>query len=753
MLVRVIIIFLCLAALFYTTPDLLAQDTEDENIVTFERLNLGRQILQGQFDLVDLFLTIPADWRLLPGAQLELDMTTFVNQLSPEAGAYGGVLEIYFENQLLQTVIVDRSGFQKLVMDIPATALVDLDNNGRFRLQVVFEGAGSCETGPGAITYILVQPTSRFILPHEMISPSTDLQQLPRPFYQRSFTPDEVVMVISDAPTAGELQAAMRVAAALGRMSAGNLLLTTIPAGNLTPEVRDNQHLIIVGQMAHLPLAGAGLPQPFVETLPAHVAEDGILHMALSPWNERKVVLYVTGDTDNALNKAALALSTGFIRTAGQPDSAVIQEVFPERLIPSTGNTTNSLQDLGYETQLVEGIGDRQVAIEFYLPPGQTVDETAGAFFNLVYAHSSLLDYDRSEMNVEVNGERIGSVRLGEPSTLLTSASLPIPAAAVHVGRNTLNLNVDLRPRTSCNDQPTEIAWLAIRSESTLTLPLRPLDNQARAAEVRLLNNYPRPFSFDPTLATTAVVVPAADPLAWQQAAQIVFDLGARVEGGLVGLNLAFADEVSESLRQQNDLLIVGRPTTLPLLAEINDDLPAPFAANINAVQDEQLLVAYNVPATSELGYLQTLAAPWNPERTIVVVSGNSETGLRNATAMLLNSPLRRSLASDFAVVEGQQFYLAARPQETAPQPAATPPATPILSTEQPTPPSPTATPFPQPTPEVEQAALSATPVEQVIQPAATDGALTDNPLFLIIAAGVGLVVVAGALLLSRRFW
>jgi hypothetical protein len=61
------------------------------------------------------------------------------------------------------------------------------------------------------------------------------------------------LIVVPDQPTAGELQAAMSVAAGFGMMTGGDLLLNLVPLGELTEEARVGNHLIFVGKPTGFP--------------------------------------------------------------------------------------------------------------------------------------------------------------------------------------------------------------------------------------------------------------------------------------------------------------------------------------------------------------------------------------------------------------------------------------------------------------------------------------------------------------------
>ena len=97
-------------------------------------------------------------------------------------------------------------------------------------------------------TSILVSASSHFTIPYTEQTPSLDLTTLPRPIFQRdSIFPVNSTLVVPDAPTAEEMQAALTVATSFGRMSGGDMDVQLVPMSKLTPEMRTESQLIFVG--------------------------------------------------------------------------------------------------------------------------------------------------------------------------------------------------------------------------------------------------------------------------------------------------------------------------------------------------------------------------------------------------------------------------------------------------------------------------------------------------------------------------
>lgn len=670
LLVLMFFCFLCLTG-FYghemavaqsdgdSTPELQPTLEESDGPLRFNQLGYGRQTLQGGSGVARYNLNIPAHWALTDGVELTLDFQTFVSR-SDEQFLTGGWLTVEFNGVVLDTIVLDRNSSQSITWSIPPEALVS--TTGRYLLQVTLRGNRSCDPRRDVDAIVIIHPSSQFMLPHEIVTPPRNLHQLPYPIQQNSFLPDAAVLVIPDAPTTKEMQAAFTVAAAFGRI-APRLALPLMPLNMVTPEIRNTHHLVIVGQTGSFPeLEDVPFPAPESAGLDATVS-DGLIQMAISPWNNSKVVLFVGGQSDEAAVKAAQALAFGMLRTGSRPDVAVVEQVDPAQtayslLLGRTLDRDLTLGDLGYGMETLNGPGVARLDIEFFVPLGQALAAEELASVDLVFSHSKLLNYASSGLVVQLNDERVGSARLSDDTADQARTSVILPESAIRPGINQLSFIAELSPLRDCGSTGPESTWLTIHPLSAIHLPLAPqLEPAARATT---LNQYPIPFSYEPTLSTTLFVLSPADPPSWGAAAQIASDLGRRVSGTVLDMKVAYADDVPEAILQTHNLLIVGRASNLPIVAELADHLPAPFAPGSDYVEDERLPITYRVPSDRSLGYLELLPAPWNPEHTIMAVLGNSAGGVQAATAALTSSAQRRKLTGNLIIVDGEQLFVPA---------------------------------------------------------------------------------------------
>lgn len=652
--VRLLFVLLLLTpGLLLAAPAAAQEDPESsEQALSFTQLGVTEQSLRGPSDASYISFGLPSTWRLSGNAALRLNFNTFF--AGDRQRSYAGTLQVQLNGVTLEMILLDQAGEQMLTIPITMTALEAVRSDGQHVISLILDTNERCDSDDH--TSVIIRPSSTLILPHQITSPPADLARLPSPLYQRSFLPNAATVVVPDAPDAAEIQAALTVAAGLGRMSGGDIDLTIMQVGKLRDSVRDDAHLIVVGRPKAFPLLDVvQLPAPVRGDGFAAVGAqpgDGIIQIAPSPWNDTKVVLVVGGDSDAAVIKAARAFSAGDIRGVARSDLALVADIQPQTGVETT-SVDHSFADLGYSAQKMYGLGGQYAGVRFDVPAGQVVGDDA--YIDLVFVHTALLDYNQSAINVNLNDDPIASVRLDDSSTRLGNARLPIPASALHSGSNQLTIRADLIPRAVCTDPRINGLWLTIQPESLIHLPLTTptSSDDVPAAD---LSHYPLPFTAIPNLSNMAFVLAANDPAGWQVATDLALDLGARMQGTIVDAVAVYGDGVTDELRKERDLLLVGRPDTLNLVAELGNALPAPFPPGSVIADEPDTPVIYRLEDGASLGYIELLASPWNHTRSILAVLGSTDEGLRWAGTALVTPELRGTLRGNLAVIQDERI-------------------------------------------------------------------------------------------------
>ena len=641
--------------------------TGNAAVIRFDMIGQTDTLLRGPYGTMTARFGLPANWAFHEGASLQLIVTanlvTDASQTVADGKFIGSTLNVNFNKSAIATIPLLAGQSVTYDVPIPSTALASPFSDGRDELSLFLDAGNDC-TDTTRHTSIVISSASHFTIPYAEQTPTLDLTALPRPIFQRdSIFPVNSTLIVPDAPTAQEMQAALTVASSFGRMSSGDMNVSLVPMSQLTPEMRTDTQLIFVGKSSALSLLqGVALPSPLQSnafSAAGMQADDGLLQMAVSPWNTGRAIMVVGGNSDLGVVKAAQALSNENIQTVGNHDLALIANVVPPTgkaaVDKSLPQETRSFRDLGYDTVTMNGAGRADSLVRFTLPPGYVA--TDDTYLDLTFNHSGLLDFSRSGLTVFMNGNLIGSVLLSEQTASTVTQRIKIPVSSLTSSTNELRFEADLAPISQCSFLDFSNLWLSILPESSLHMPLQPAT--AGSMQLRDLSSYPYPFASEPTLSNLAFVLPRDNPAMWNTAAQIALQLGRQAAGALFNVAAAFDGEIPDDYRNGLNLIVVDLPANNKLLSEMNQSLPAPFenGTNVAVLQGQQ--VSYRFPTDSDLGYLQLLASPWNADRVILAVVGTTPGGVQEAGKALTNAVLRSRLKGNFVLVNGETLSVA----------------------------------------------------------------------------------------------
>lgn len=638
--------------------------------LSFAMLGQTDILMRGPYSTTNLRFGLPINWAFEEGANLQLMITsnlvTDAASTVAEGQPIGASLNVSFNRS--QIALIPLTAGQNIVYDIPIppTALSPRLDDGRHVLELLLDADTDCDPNLLHQTSISISSASQFTFPYTEQTPEINLEQLPRPIFQRdSVYPIDAILVVPDQPSAQEMQAALIAAAGLGRMSDSQLPFSLVSSSQITEDTLTASNLIFLGKAENLSLLrDVELPAPLSTdgfTAEGSQPDDGILQIAVSPWNTGRALMVVSGNTDAGVVKAAQALSYGSIQTVSDTNLAIVTDVAPPNIedesitLDALTSATHTFRDLGYGVATLSGVGKSDFVVDFYVTPGLIAENDS--YLDLVFNNSALLSFERSGLNVSLNGNLIGSLRFSDETASTATQRIKISPSLVLPGSNQLQIQAELAAPTNCGLAEATNLWASVLPESTLYLPLQqaPVDFNI----VQNLNAYPYPFANIPTLSNTAFILPNKNPASWAVASEIAFGLGGRVRGAVIDLATAFDDAVPEDLRSSHDLILIGLPSELTLISELKDSLPAPFETgqNIPVVDNQQ--VSYRFPPDASIGYLQLLPSPWNSARTILAVVGSTDEGVGLAGNALSDPLLRSRLAGNFALISAENISVA----------------------------------------------------------------------------------------------
>lgn len=632
----------------------------DAKAFTFAELGYADRLLVGPYDTSYMYFSLPPTWSLKAGGEISL---TFTHVLSGGVVAnnsnstwIGGSLLVFYNGQLIDTILLDTVGETTKVIQIPERGYDTVTSDGRQDIRFFLDASTTCDYD-SVQSSVLIQSSVSFVdFSYNLVPPATDLTLFPRPIYQTSsMVPNQAKIVVPDSPTAAELQAALAVSAGLGSLTNNKIDIELLQSKNLSDAIRSNEHLIFVGQATSFPiLDGVQLPVPVnAQTGIKHAsigADDGVVQIAQSPWDSAHVIMLVSGNTDMAVTKAGEAFSTGVLIPSGQKDFSIIASTsVPTQ--PEVIAEDFTLAEFGTDTFTLGSYNGNYFSFSFYVSADQVLAEDA--YFDLIASYSDLMNQDQTAMTILLNETTIGSVSFADAGDAIFTRKLEILPNILRRGRNELTIYSSLIPADNCYAPDLEATWVTISGESAFHLPIS-TRNMKLGSQINL-GDFPAIVLQGDSLEDFAVILPKDDFVSWDKASQVVSNLGAVAAIPIANLSVAYADDVPEEFLKEKNLLVIGQASTLPFLSELNSFLPAPFAAGSNEAEQPTLLVNYRLLPDVSVGYLQLLPSPWNLENVILTVMGNSQAGIPMATDALLIGALNTQLAGNFSILYGDQ--------------------------------------------------------------------------------------------------
>jgi len=625
------------------------------NVFALSQLGYVERLMRGPYDSSSVYFSLPANIKLAPSSFITLKYAiAWSGSSSNEADVpdVGGTLLVYFNDELIDTIILTSDAPLEKEIPIPDTALTNVDESGRYNLRFFLNADMNCDVGSGQTT-LIVDKSSQLNFQYEVVPPLADLTLFPRPIYQPdSILPSSALIVVPDNPEAYELQAALAAMTGIGSVTNGRLNIQLITPSGLTQDLVTNNHLIFVGLAKNFSSLEAVNFPASVSNGRVQIGEeydtDGVIEIGLSPWSTANVVMFVGGNSQEAVVKAGQALSTGKIVAVEKPDLSLITAVNPLESAPSQEDQT--FKDLGYDDVTLGLYGDNYAEYVFYASSEQAASE--GAYVDVVISHSDLIDYDQTGLTLLLNDEVVGGLKLSEETPSVQKIKL-VPGI-LRRGFNRLEVVSDILPRFDCYSDDLLSTSVTISNTSTFHLPVSSI--QIDLGENVNLSNFPYMFLDSKDLGNIAYVLAPNDPISWNYAALVAYSIGADGIVSLANIHAVYGDNVSEDILKADHLLIFGLPNAVPFFSEINDILPAPFDPNKNEAIQPSMLVNYSLLPDTSVGYLQLLSSPWNIDRTILVVSGNTIDGLPMAGAALLRDDQIAKLLGNFAVIYYNQI-------------------------------------------------------------------------------------------------
>jgi hypothetical protein len=672
-------------AVGFAEPDFQTIPTVDPKMIltpltrTFGQLGFPAKTFHGPFDAADLQFSLPSEWLLASGSAITIKYTVKMpdSEYSKiKSTSLISYMYIHLNYEQIGFIPISKPG--EFQVKIPVSQWVTpplIDDS--YLLEIIYKNDSGCINDNG-IT-VLIDPMSSITFAPIERTTAPLLEKLPRPFYLTNSVIQDyaTTIVLPDNPSEAELQAAMTTSAAMGSLSKSSGDISLVSTATLTDEIKQNNHLILVGKSLSLPLLSkthlttplgtAGFQSGQIRK------EDGVLQINSSPWNPARAVMLVSGDTDEAVIKASQALRTKFITVPGFYGLAVIKNMPDTGFTPAgettspgeTGTFEKTLKDLGYKDTLISGIGTH--AVDFYFPLQREFVKFTSATFDLTFTPSEDIEFSRSLMVVLVNGTPVNSFTPDKNSREKQVIKSIIPAGLLIAGKNTITVEMVLDAEDECATFMdifgvwTRKLWTAtIHEESLLRITTETgveMANDVKAPQG--LSSFADMLAFNPMLDNLAFVLPERDPAAWDAAARVAFILGnksnySQIERRPIMLRVFYSTEDPSEFLNYHIVLVGEHPEVAHFTGETE-----------NSKAGELVISPYDSPVSfrllpgMSLGYIELTDSLWGDRHKMLILQGSGNIGLKLAGDVLIQEKYNGFLVGSAVVTNGSQVFIA----------------------------------------------------------------------------------------------
>lgn len=612
---------------------------------------------------VQFTFRVPDNWVFAGNNSLNLNIEHFLTgqRVAPATdSALVTALQIRVDGQLATAVTLPTTGGTTSIV-VPL-ALTVLNNSQRsHRVELALDARDLCASNI-EVRALVRSDLSFTHFEYRVIPPTLDLAAFPRPFYNALIggQVESAALVLPVKYSNADLEYAASLVAAFGQVTGSSLQFKITTTDKLDDPALQNMNLLVVGQVGAHPLIDELYRANLLPTKQESDGSlsvrgqsinpnDGIVQIIAHPRDPMRAILVLTGRTPEAVVKAVRSMSgtSSPLKLGGT--LALVSEVRSTTPAPSATTFKDRLTfaELGNTDTSLSGVGTRSTEFKFYMPPGMAL--TSDAYVDLKFDYAETLKTARTSISLLMNDVPLTSVFLGtgnpneSPAPTIEAQRGShqlrafIPPDSIKNGQlNTLTLILDVQGNWNCFPPSSSVMWFNVRGESELYLPRQVIQT---ALPPLLVGGFPVPFNNTPDLHDVWVSLPATPAQAdLDQMVRLISRLGSETNNGSQFAPRISMGDLPAGVQTANyDFIIIGRPTTNPFLAALNDRLPQPFVPGTDQLKQVLDAVEYRLPPGYTVGVLELLQSPWSQEKAVLVISGIGETGQSYAANALLS--------------------------------------------------------------------------------------------------------------------
>lgn len=636
-----------------------AQPALSQYVLQFNRSPVVGNALQMEGILAQarLGFTRPRHWQV-DSAKVQIRF-----RHSPALYAERSNLTVRLNNIHLGSVPLNRAADEigNVLFEVPPEVIQDYNT---IVMQVQQHTSPDCSDPADPALWTEILPDSQVIINYRPQAIALDLANYPYPFLNDlGLDADRLTYLQPQTSDDVWMTAAARFQAAAARLTNFRSIQTRLVQS--LDEVNAGESLVIIGTPTTQPLL-ASLALPFAiennqlldgggAVLPDNV---GVVLLTTTA-DSSHPVLVATGNDARGVLKAVQALVQPSDRQLLTGQAAIISEVaevdspdprdwpgyLPQNVSRFRLSALSKADSTPFEDVTVNGLPiPPAVQIPFKgLPSNQFLK---GSTFTLRYSYSPNVNPARSSVSIRLDGQGLGGERLRNVNGGSDSITVNIPPQLVTPASN-LEVQFFTYPRTalSCGDIPDQSMWATVHSDSSFKLNRTSL---VQLPDLNLLQTgYPLTAPQD--LAEMTFVLPERpNPAELLTLLQASSRFGRLSQADSVKLGAYSAVSLPEAARQRSNLVGIGSRDRFPLPQLFEQ--PTGFALGEQFLRRQARSQVQALP--DEAGVIAAAISPWNPERILLGLTGQTEAGLTDVQQVFYQDFLFSRLAGDTLLVQ-----------------------------------------------------------------------------------------------------
>ena len=618
-------------------------------------------VLQGPLDQARLTFQIPQDWEISDGSFLQLSIENNFSSFVPaqeevaNEAIVAGNISIFLDGNLLTRQILQENGIQDLQIPIPANIISALPGNFLHELIIRWDGSASCNLNLASV--IVIQPESKIVLEYQIKPYFPNLIDFPYPFAgENSIAPIGNMIVLPSNYSEGQVASGIAFAVSLQRLSKQSPIISIVGENQLSIADRDNKNLIFVGPIEAFDfLSAQDFSNSALNSQSSEAVSDenvGIVEIIQSPWNSGRALMLLSGSNEESILGAATRLGNNEYILTNQDSVTISSGNINEYVLPRQIEIS-TFKELQIPDFVIEDMGKSTIEIPFFVSPDQKIGE--GAFLELNVAHSKRLDYLRSGINVTLNGNPIGSVRLSDQASVKHVEIMLISSTFIKAGMNELAIDVEIFPRDICAIEKQGNIWLNVFSDSIINLPPSQISSILPEADIDF-GNIPLQFVNENMTATT-ILISGSNPASLEAATSLIAGLANNYRTIPLLPKVAFIENIEQSSLEATDVIFIASLNDVFNFSGPNDVISLNLTSKDSGSIELSSGAILHFDRNSDFGYMELSNPDGNQQYWLSLIGSSSDAYQNLIDNLLLPKFAETQKGNNLLVIQGNNVF------------------------------------------------------------------------------------------------